>query len=439
MSTLRVRGGSPLQGSCAVPGDKSISHRALLFGALAEGTTRVRGFLDGGDCRATLAVIEQLGVEVERVSETELVVHGRGLDGLQPPAAPLDCVNSGTTMRLLAGILAGQAFPSTLIGSDQLQRRPMRRITTPLEQMGAAIDSRDGAAPLELEPRPLRGIQYQLPVASAQVKSCVLLAGLYAQGETEVFEPGPARDHTERMLLAMGAPLSSGMSRISIRRPSKPLRALQVDVPGDPSSAAFLLVAGALVPGSALTLTGVGTNPTRTGLLEALRGMGAAIELRDPREPAGEPVADLVVRAGPLRGARVEGDAIVTLIDELPVLAVAATQAAGVTEVRDAGELRVKETDRIATTVAELTKLGAKIEALDDGFRVEGPTPLRGAAVTSHGDHRLAMALTVAGLLAGGETVIADADCAADSFPGFVDLLRGLGADVSEEAACGSD
>jgi 3-phosphoshikimate 1-carboxyvinyltransferase len=439
MSTLRVRGGTPLRGRCRVPGDKSISHRALLFGALAEGDTHVRGFLDGGDCRATLGVIEALGIVVERISETELIVHGRGLDGLQAPSAPLDCVNSGTTMRLLAGILAGQRFPSAVVGSEQLQRRPMKRVTDPLAQMGAEIETREGGlAPLEIEPRPLRGIQYQMPVASAQVKSCVLLAGLYADGETEVFEPGPARDHTERMLLAMGAPLSTGMSRISIRRPTRPLRALTVDVPGDPSSAAFLLVAGSLVPESELTIEGVGTNPTRTGLLTSLTEMGAAIALSGTREPAGEPIADLLVRASPLQGSTFEGDRIVTMIDEIPLLAVAATQAVGRTEIHDAAELRVKETDRIATTVEELRKLGAKVEALDDGLIVEGPTPLRGATVNSHGDHRLAMALTVAGLLAGGTTEVEDAACSADSFPGFVQLLGELGADLQERDTCSS-
>lgn len=432
---MLVTGGQRLRGDCAVPGDKSVSHRAVMLGALAQGRSRVRGFLDGHDCLATVGVMRALGAGVERVSATELLIDGHGLDGLREPDAVLDCANSGTTMRLIAGLLAGRPFNSVLVGTAQLQHRPMRRIIEPLEAMGGRIVGRCGnrLAPLAIEGRALRGVRYALPVASAQVKSAVLLAGLSAQGAVEVVEPGPARDHTERMLRAMGAALEVDGACVRLEPLREPLRPLDLTVPGDASSAAFLLVAASIVPQSAMCLEGVGINPTRTGLLEALQRMGAAIEVRNVRDEGGEPVADLHVRHAPLEGIELGGEIIVRMIDEIPILAVAASQARGRTVVRDAGELRVKETDRIASTVSELRKLGADIEATDDGLVVNGPTPLRAAHVSSHGDHRLAMATAIAALAVDGRVCIDDAHVFEDSFPGFDTLLTRLGAQLHLE------
>jgi 3-phosphoshikimate 1-carboxyvinyltransferase len=429
-----------------VPGDKSISHRALLLGAIAQGPSRVESFLPAADCRATLQAVRALGVEIEELSATTLVVHGQGLHGLREPEDVLSCSRSGTTMRLLAGLLAGQKFLSVLSGAPQLQRRPMDRIVEPLRAMGAVVLGRDGGRrpPLAIQGGGLHGFDYWLPVASAQVKSALLLAGLYADGPTTLHVPGPARDHTERMLLAMGCRLEPGSLDLlpgasDLRlTPGSRLDAVDLVVPGDFSSAAFLLVAATLVPGSEILVTGVGVNPTRTGLLAVLRAMGGDVTLREERIAGGEPVADLAVRSAPLRGVKVGGDLVVRMIDEFPVLAVAATQAQGETIVGDAAELRVKETDRIETTVTELRRLGADIEPRDDGFVVCGPTPLRcpeliegrDAALHSHGDHRLAMALTVAGLIARQGATVQDVGCIADSFPGFAARLRDLGGDV---------
>jgi 3-phosphoshikimate 1-carboxyvinyltransferase len=432
VARIVIHSGKTIRGRCAVPGDKSISHRAVMFGALAEGTSTVRNFLDGGDCRSTIHVMRGLGVQVDEISPTELLVHGRGLHGLQEPSNVLDCGNSGTTMRLLTGLLAGQSFTSFLTGTDQIRRRPMGRVVRPLRGMGAEIIGRqDGNyAPLGIRPARLRGVEYDMPVASAQVKSCLLLAGLYAKGLTVIRQPGPARDHTERMLGAMGAPVELFGHTAHSEQPVAPLKPLQITVPGDLSSAAFLLVAGAVVPDAHVTIAGVGVNPTRTGIVDALRAMGASIEYQNEREQAGEPVADVVVQCSELRGTTFGGQAIVTMIDELPVLAVAATQARGRTVIRDASELRVKETDRIATTVGELRKMGARIEAKEDGFVVEGPCALTGAPVESQGDHRLAMALAVAALVARGTTTVYGAEVTADSFPGFETTLQALGADL---------
>ncbi len=427
MGELTARQSGPLRGRVRVPGDKSISHRALLLGSLADGPSRVDGFLPSQDCLATLSCVQALGIPVDVHGEASLTVHGAGLHGLKPPQRSLDCARSGTTMRLLAGILAGQAFGSVLSGDEQLLRRPMERIAGPLRQMRANIETTGGHGPLTIRGRRLRGYDHSLLVASAQVKSALLLAGLYADGPTTVRQPGPARDHTERMLSAMGADLHVSGLTVSLYGPSS-LAPILLTVPGDISSASFLLVAAMLVPGSAVTIVDVGVNPTRTGLLDVLRYMGADIALADERKQGNEPVANVTVRTSELRGVEVGGEAVVRMIDELPALAVAATQASGKTVVRDAAELRVKETDRIATTVAGLRALGAQIEALPDGFVVEGPTPLRGARVESHGDHRLAMALAVAGLIADGETEIQDAQCIGDSFPGFVALMHTIGA-----------
>jgi 3-phosphoshikimate 1-carboxyvinyltransferase len=414
MEELVIREGGALRGRVRVPGDKSISHRTLLLGMLADGNSHVRGFLPAADCLATLGCVRALGVAVERPEPTALIIHGRGLDGLRRPDAPLNCVRSGTSMRLLAGILAGQPFESTLTGDPQLLRRPMERIARPLRRMGAEIETVEGHAPLTIHGRRLHGHDHALPVASAQVKSAILLAGLYAEGETIVRQPGPARDHTERMLAAMDADITvTGLNVILAPSPPHPLTLspLSLTVPGDISSAAFLLVAGLLVPGSEVGIKGVGVNETRTGLLDVLAGMAADVALDDRREQGGEPV--------------------VRMIDEFPVLAVAATQAEGETVVREAEELRVKETDRIAVIASELRKMGARIEPQPDGFVVEGPTRLQGAVVDSHGDHRIAMALAVAGLIAEGETTVEDTACIADSFPGFADTMRALGAIVN--------
>lgn len=432
MTHMIIQGRRRLTGRCHVPGDKSISHRAVMFSALADGTSTIRNFLDGGDCRATIGIMRGLGVQIEDRSATELVVHGRGWGGLQEPDDVLDCGNSGTTIRLMTGLLAGQAFSSFLSGTPQIRRRPMARIVKPLRQMGAQIVGRqDGNyAPLGIGQAALRGMEYDMPVASAQVKSCLLLAGMFAQGLTVIRQPGPARDHTERMLSAMGASIAVYGNTIHSERPSRELTPIEIDVPGDVSSAAFLLVAGAIVPDSYLTITGVGVNPTRIGIVDALLAMGAQIEHTNQRDQSGEPVADLVVQTSELHGATFGGEQIVTMIDELPVLAVAASQAHGRTIVKDAGELRVKETDRIATTVAELRKLGANVEPTPDGFIIEGPTKLIGGPVESHGDHRMAMAGAVAGLVAQGQTTVYGADVTADSFPGFETTLQALGAEL---------
>jgi 3-phosphoshikimate 1-carboxyvinyltransferase len=370
-----------------------------------------------------------LGVPIAEVDAATLQIDGVGLAGLQEPVAPLDCVNSGTTMRLLAGLLAGQEFFSILNGHEQLIKRPMGRIVEPLRRMGAANNGRQEGrlAPLAIQGTLLQGIDYTLPVASAQVKSAVLLAGLYGRGLAIVREPGPARDHTERILTAMGAPIRVLGPVITSERPQRPLRPLDLTVPGDLSSAAFLIAAGLLVPQSRVVVAGVGVNPTRTGLLDVLREMGADLQLENERVEAGEPVADLIVQHGELRGVEVGGTVIPRAIDELPVLAVVATQAHGRTLVRDAAELRVKETDRIATVAAELRKMGAHVEERPDGFVVEGPTPLRSAPVWSHGDHRLAMALAVAALVASGPVLVEDVECIGDSFPGFETALGRLG------------
>ncbi len=431
-----VKKAKGLSGRVKVPGDKSISHRALLLGAIAEGRTRIRNFLPAADCLATLVCVRALGIEVERLSETELIVQGQGLHGLMEPKHILDCTGSGTTMRLLAGILAGQPFYSVLTGNEQLRRRPMDRIVEPLTRMGATVLGRDDGRlpPLTILGGNLHGIEYRLPVASAQVKSAILLAGLYADGPTVIHEPDPARDHTERMLavMAKGQVLNFKLQTSNFKLQGSKLSSLDIVVPGDISSAAYFIAAACLVPGSEVVIEGVGVNPTRTGFLDALREMGADIVVENQQEVSGEPAAEVVVRARgghgvpPLRGIEVSGDLVPRMIDEFPILAVVASQARGTTVVGDAAELRIKETDRIANTAAELRKLGACIEERPDGFVVEGPTRLVGTQVNSHGDHRLAMSLAIAGLVAEGETTIEGAECIADSFPGFEKILRVL-------------
>ncbi|HST03625.1 MAG TPA: 3-phosphoshikimate 1-carboxyvinyltransferase [Chloroflexia bacterium] len=425
--TMVIQGGREnLVGRVEVPGDKSISHRATMLGALGEGTTRIRNFLPASDCLSTLEVVRGLGVEVV-YSQDEVLVRGLGLKGWRQPTRSLECGGSGTTMRLMAGLLAGLPLYSILAGNTQLSRRPMDRVAVPLRQMGATILGDDDGKypPLSILGGDLRAIRYEMPIASAQVKSAVLLAGLFAQGVTSVVEAAVTRDHTERMLTAMGVRVESEAGMVQVH-PSPHLEPLDLRVPADMSSAAFLLAIAAVVPGSRVMVPGVGINPGRVGILHVLRKMGAEVCLHNQRVDAGEPVADIEVRYGTLRGISIGAEDVPTMIDELPVLAVIATQAEGVTEVRGAAELRVKETDRIATTVSELRRMGARIEALEDGFVVEGPTRLHGAHVESHDDHRLAMSLAVAALAASGETTIEGAACLSDSFPGFEEQVAQL-------------
>lgn len=430
---FRVRPGSALRGETFVPGDKSISHRAIFFGSLADGTTEVRAWLPAGDTEASLATAKALGVRIERRSKTELTIHG---GGFSEPQGPLNLVNAGTGIRLLAGIMVGQPFPSVLDGSEQLRKRPMRRIIDPLRQMGALIAGVNDRAPLTIEPAQLRGIEFAMPVASAQVKSALLLAGLFADGQTIVRQPGPARDHTELMLRAMGADLTVDGNTVSVSSRNR-LTAVDFTVPGDISSAAFLIVAALVIPGSEITLTGVSLNPTRTGILDVLQEMGADISITPTGLEAGDPVGTIVVRHGVLRGIDVGGDVVVRMIDEFPIFMVAALCAEGRTTVRDAQELRVKETDRLAVMTRELAKMGAQITETEDGFIIDGPQPLHQAVTFGHDDHRISMALVIASLTAQNESTVLDAECAADSFPGFADTLQRLSADVTESTECG--
>ena len=425
---IRVRPARRLSGRVAVPGDKSISHRAALFGALASGRTEITGFLEGEDCLATLKAVRALGAEVTRKGPGHYLVDGAGVNGLSEPDNVIDCGNSGTSARLLVGVLAGQPFWTVLTGDDSLRSRPMDRVAEPLRRMGATVVGRREGSRLPLAvrgARPLTALTYASPVASAQVKTALLLAGLWADGPVTVREPSQSRDHTERMLGGFGARLTVGPEGITLT-PGAPLSGQPVAVPGDISSAAFFLVAAAAAPDAEVTVTQVGTNPTRTGVLEALGAMGAQIESVTGSQAAAEPVADLVVRAAALRGTEIGGALVPRLIDEVPILAVAACLAEGPTEIRDAAELRVKESDRIRAVASELGRLGARITERPDGLRIEGGARLRGAVVQSGGDHRMAMALVVAGLLADGETVVEDTECIATSFPGFLNAVNDL-------------
>jgi 3-phosphoshikimate 1-carboxyvinyltransferase len=434
---------TPLTGSTIVPGDKSISHRAVMLAGLAQGNSGIRGWLPAGDTIATLEIMQALGVEIiiDKLSQRawDLTIDGRGLFGLRRPESALDCRNAGTCMRLLAGVMAGQAFPAVLDGSEQLRRRPMGRIITPLRQMGALVQAEHDRAPLTFRPASLSAIDYQLPVASAQVKSAILLAGLYARGETRVREPGPTRDHTERLLEAMGLAIQRDQGWLALSfagdRGSgireRALRPLDLDVPGDLSSAAFVMVAASIIAHSKVTIEGVGQNQTRSGLQDILQAMGATLSVAGRRVTGGEPVADLTVAFDELQATAISGDTVVRAIDEFPIWAVAATQAAGESRLRDAAELRVKEVDRISLLANELAKMGARIDEYPDGMAISGPTRLHGAQVDSHGDHRLGMALAVAGLAANSETIVEDAGCIADSFPGFAEVMNALGADLT--------
>lgn len=428
MEQLRIQGGAKgLQATLTVPGDKSISHRAIILGALADGVTEIPGCLRSQDCYETLEAARTLGVEVEGWEDEPLRIYGKGLHGLREAGEVLDCGNSGTTMRLLTGVLAGQPFLSLLTGDDSLRRRPMDRIILPLRQMGASIwgRARDTLPPLAVRGGSLRGITYESPVASAQVKSAILLAGLFAEGPTTIIEPTPSRDHTERMLEALGQSLQRREREVTVA-PTGTLRAVRIPVPGDFSSAAFFIVAGLILPDSEVTLEEVGMNPTRMGLLEVVQAMGGDVEVLHGKESAGEPRATVRVRSSHLRGVSIGGDLIPRLIDEIPILAVAAACAEGKTTIRDAGELRVKESDRIRAIASELNGMKIATEELQDGLMIHGGRELRGARCNSYGDHRMAMALTIAGLKASGETTVSDTACIRTSFPGFIEKLQAL-------------
>lgn len=425
---MRVEPAPALVGHVAVPGDKSISHRAVLVGALCEGETRVTGFGRSGDTEATVRAARALGVEVEDEGPDALTVRGVGLRGLGQPGHPIDCGNAGTLMRLLAGILAGQRGRFELVGDESLSSRPMERIAEPLRRMGARVETTDGHAPLVVEGAELAPITYELPVASAQVKSAVLLAGLFARGETTVVEPLPTRDHTERLLELAGAPVRRRPRSVSIAGVER-LALGALEIPGDFSSAAPLLVAAAIIPGSDVTVHGVALNPRRTGLVDVLERMGARIAVYNRRLIGGEPAGDVEIRSSELVGTTVTAEEVPLLVDELPLFAVAAAHARGASVVRGAGELRVKETDRIAGVVEELRRVGAHIRATADGFRVRGvPARLRGGPFDSRGDHRLAMLGAVVGLSSREGVELAGADAVDVSFPGFFDLLPRLAA-----------
>lgn len=414
-----------LKGTVRVPGDKSISHRSIMFGALAEGTTQVTNFLKGADCLSTIACFQKMGIEIVHDGE-EIQIHGRGLHGLYEPVETLDVGNSGTTMRLLSGILAGQRFASRLDGDASIQSRPMKRIIKPLRQMEAKIKSirENGCAPLQIEPSMLHGIRYDSPVASAQVKSCILLAGLYADSPTSVKEPYLSRNHTEVMLQKFGAYVTSEGTTITVM-PEPKLYAQKIEVPGDISSAAYFIAAALIVPGSEVLIEHVGINPTRDGLLRVCKAMGADITILN-KNHGGEPTADLLVRHSGLKGTTVGGALIPTLIDELPVVAALACFAEGTTVIKDAQELKVKESNRIDAMVKSLSLMGAKVTETEDGMIIEGGHPLHGAVIDSRLDHRIAMTFAVTALAADGETEIRDADCVKISYPDFYRDLYSL-------------
>jgi 3-phosphoshikimate 1-carboxyvinyltransferase len=431
---FKLQPGGSITGQARVPGDKSISHRSIMLGALAEGTTRVSGFLEGEDALATVAAFRAMGVEIEGPQDGQVTIHGAGLHGLSAPAAALDLGNSGTSIRLLSGLLAGQSFDTVLTGDVSLCGRPMGRVIDPLTLMGAHIDSQEaGRPPLRIAGgRALQGIHYDLPMASAQVKSCVLLAGLYSQGRTSVTEPAPTRDHTERMLRGFGYPVNTDDGVISLAGGGS-LRATDIDVPADISSATFFLVAASIAPGSDLLLTHVGINPTRIGVLNILGLMGADITLQNEREVGGEPVADLHVRYAPLKGIDIPEDQVPLAIDEFPALFIAAACAQGRTVLRGAQELRVKESDRIAAMAEGLTTLGVVNEVLDDGIIIEGGR-LGGGVIRTFHDHRIAMSFAIAALRAEQEITVLDCDHVATSFPGFDALASGLGLHITSVA-----
>jgi len=424
---IELNGGRCLRGELVPPPDKSISHRAVFFSSLAKGKSRVGNFLRAGDTLSTVSAFRSLGIDIEEKGD-ELVIHGKGIHGLREPHTIIDCGNSGTTIRLLSGIVSGNPFFSVLSGDDSLRARPMQRVISPLRQMGAEILGRDGDRypPLAIKGRKLRAIRYSLPVASAQVKSAVLLAGLYPDGETEVAEPLQSRDHTERMLPAFGVRIKVEGLTVTIKGGDE-LYGRDTTIPGDFSSAAFFIVAALLLKGSEITVRAAGINPTRTGLLTVLRRMGAEVTMENIREVSGEPVADISCKGGMgLRAVDITREEMPLLIDEFPILCVAASQAEGVTSIRGAEELRVKESDRIKAMTTELKKMGVEIEEYPDGVSIKGNTMLKGREVESYGDHRIAMSLAVAGLVAAGTTAIHNASCVNISFPRFFDEVKRL-------------
>lgn len=413
-----------LRGEITVPGDKSISHRAVMFGSLAQGTTTVENFLRGADCLSTIDCFRRLGIQIDETPEL-ITIHGKGLHGLTAPSQLLDAGNSGTTTRLISGILSGQSFETTLTGDASIQKRPMKRIIEPLTQMGASITSLhgNGCAPLNIQGRPLHGIHYTTKVASAQVKSSILLAGLYADSATSVTEPALSRNHSELMLRQFGADVQTEGTTATIQ-PGPALAGQKIVVPGDISSAAYFIAAACITPESELLIRNVGTNPTRDGILRVCRMMNADVTILPHAQNDGEPSADLLIRSSSLKGCVIEGELIPTLIDELPVIAVMACFAEGITIIRDAAELKVKESNRIDVMAENLTAMGAQVTATDDGLIIEGGRPLRGAAIDSHLDHRIAMSFAVAALNADGETEIQDAECVNISYPAFYQDLN---------------
>ncbi len=416
----------PLKGEISIPGDKSISHRAVMLGSLSKGTTEITHFLHGADCLSTISCFRKLGIEIENNSE-RILIHGKGLHGLSAPSEVLDCGNSGTTTRLISGILSGQSFCSTLTGDASIQKRPMKRIIEPLSQMGASITSlrENNCAPLTIQGQPLKGIHYSSPIASAQVKSAVLLAGLYADSPTSVTEPYVSRNHSEIMLSYFGARVVCENTTAAIQ-PSPLLEGRKISVPGDISSAAYFIAAGLLIPGSELFLKNVGINPTRDGILQVAKAMGANIQLLNPNKDNGEETADLLITSTALKGTVIGGSLIPALIDEIPIIAIMAAFAEGTTVIKDAAELKVKESNRIQVMVDNLTAMGCAAEATEDGMIIHGGKPLHGAVIDSHLDHRIAMSFSIASLLAEGETKILNKECVQISFPGFYQELNRL-------------
>lgn len=423
MSEIRIKPIRCLKGRSIFPGDKSISHRAIMLASLSRGRTLVSGLSRGEDILKTASAFQSMGVEIQGLGSENIVVQGKGLKGLSQPKDIIDCGNSGTTIRLLSGILAAQNFSSIITGDESLRKRPMDRIVEPLARMGARIEGR--FAPLKIEGKRLKAISYRTPIPSAQVKSAILLAGLYTQGKTEVTEAAKSRDHTERMLKYLGADIEIRDLTVSITG-GKELVAKPINIPGDISSASFFMVGAILLPGSYVRLSGVGLNPTRTGVIDILKKMGAEIEIKNLRKENNEPLGDIIVRDSRLKGITIGGEIIPRVIDEIPILAIAATKASGKTVIKDAKELRVKETDRIRALSINLSKMGVKVEEREDGLIIQGPYQLKGAKVDSFGDHRMAMALVIAGLIARGETVISNTDCIKTSFPEFMEILEKL-------------
>jgi len=435
LSQINIKHKKPLSGEISPPPDKSISHRAVIISSLSEGKSIIRNFLHAEDPMRTLEAFRQMGIEItehraqnteHRVQSIDLIINGKGLSGLKEPEKAVDCGNSGTTMRLLCGVLAGQPFLTTLTGDSSLMRRPMQRVITPLTEMGATINSEKGGyPPLSIKGGGLKPIRYTLPIASAQVKSAILFAGLYCDGTTSVIEPEKSRDHTERMLKAAGVSIEIKDLEVSVTGRAN-LSPLEITIPGDFSSAAFFITAGTLVRDSEILIKNTGINPTRTGLIDILKMMGADIGLENKREVSGEPVADIHIKHSQLTGIEIGGDMVVKTIDEFPILCVAASVAYGATKITGAKELRVKESDRIASMATELRKMEVEVEELEDGIIINGRERLKAATIQSYGDHRVAMAMTVAGLLTDGETTVEDTDCVNTSFPEFKEMIDKL-------------